>query len=48
MFIQFPTDMPLGALLVLRVTCIFAIFDTDFTVKNPEDTPGLYYDHMGR
>jgi hypothetical protein len=40
--------MRLEALLVLSLTCVAAVFAVDFTVKNYEDTPGLYYDHIGQ
>jgi hypothetical protein len=40
--------MRLEALWVLSVTCVAAVFAVDFTVRNYEDTPGLYYDHISQ
>ncbi|PNF43974.1 hypothetical protein B7P43_G00917 [Cryptotermes secundus] len=39
--------MRLETLLILSATCV-AVVAVDFTVKNYEDTPGLYYDHIGQ
>jgi hypothetical protein len=40
--------MRLDASWVLGVTCVAAVLAVDFTVRNYEDTPGLYYDHIGQ
>jgi hypothetical protein len=40
--------MRLEALLMLVVMCIIATSAIDFTVKIYDNTPGLYYDHVGQ
>jgi hypothetical protein len=45
---QQQVNMRVETLLVLSATCVAAVFAVDFTVKNCEDTPGLYYDHIGQ
>ena len=40
--------MRLEALLMLGVMSITATSAVDFTVKTYDNTPGLYYDHVGQ